>query len=436
MSDLNDRRPAEDSEPEEKDSYELAYEQQLKRFSEPDSEEFTQAVPVRNISGRNYDEHPNRSRRSGERSGERSKKKKGRGKKDMKRSQTAHIDRSEPLRFGGSHGGEAAKKKHSVLGRVLLILFILILLAVLFVNIMIIRYLSKVTYRETGKRSFTTASLHSDNVQNILLIGSDAREEGERGRTDSIILLSIDSKKDRTTMTSFMRDCYVTLPEYDLDGDGACYGEGDRCKLNAAYVYGGAELLMDTIEYNFDVAVDRYIYIDFYSFIDIVDSVGGIELDITDEEAIGMKAPMYEQNKYLGNPQGTDYLSCGGNGIMVNGNQALGYARLRYVGNADFKRTERQRTVINRLLKKAGTLSIFGKDKFASAVASNIETNLSKWELYKLIIRSPWILKYETKELRIPEDDEFGFGTAADKSSVLMINFTSCIETLNREIYE
>ena len=436
MSDLNDRRPAEGSEPEEKDSYELAYEQQLKRFSEPDSEEFTQAVPVRNISGRNYDEHPNRSRRSGERSGERSKKKKGRGKKDMKRSQTAHIDRSEPLRFGASHGGEAAKKKHSVLGRVLLILFILILLAVLFVNIMIIRYLSKVTYRETGKRSFTTASLHSDNVQNILLIGSDAREEGERGRTDSIILLSIDSKKDRTTMTSFMRDCYVTLPEYDLDGDGACYGEGDRCKLNAAYVYGGAELLMDTIEYNFDVAVDRYIYIDFYSFIDIVDSVGGIELDITDEEAIGMKAPMYEQNKYLGNPQGTDYLSCGGNGIMVNGNQALGYARLRYVGNADFMRTERQRTVINSLLKMAGTLSIFGKDKFASAVASNIETNLSKWELYKLIIRSPWILKYETKELRIPGDDEFGFGTAADKSSVLMINFTSCIETLNREIYE
>ena len=64
--------------------------------------------------------------------------------------------------------------------------------------------------------------------------------------------------------------------------------------------------------YNFDIAVDDYVYIDFLSFVDIVDAVGGIELDISDEEAEGMKPPMAEQNKLLGNKKGTDYLDKGG----------------------------------------------------------------------------------------------------------------------------
>ena len=430
MSDDNSRRP-EGEEP-EKDSYELAYEQQLKRFTDPDNNEYTQAVPVENISGRNYDEHPNRSPKPPRRRPQNRKK----GSK-MKKTRTTHIDRSEPLRFGSHTNAETVKpKKKSVVKRIMITLIVLLLLLVIVFNIFAIRYLNKITYHETGPRFFTTASLHSDNVQNILLIGSDAREKGQRGRTDSMILLSVDKKKDRITMTSFMRDSYVILPEYDLDGDGSFYGEGDKCKLNAAYVYGGPELLMDTLEYNFDIRVDKYLYIDFFSFIDIIDSVGGLELDITDDEAKGMKAPIYEQNKYLGNAFGTDYLSCGGNGIQVNGHQALGYARLRYVGNADFQRTERQRTVLKKLIEKAKTLSPIGFNKFAASVSSHIETNMTKWELYKLMLRAPFILKYETKQLRIPDEGEYSYGTGNDQSSVLVVSFPSCIETLNREIYE
>ena len=154
-----------------------------------------------------------------------------------------------------------------------------------------------------------------------------------------MILLSINSTTKEITMTSFMRDMYVNIKGIDADGNDI----DTWSKLNAAYVYGGAELLMDTIEYNFDIAVDDYVYIDFLSFVDIVDAVGGIELDISDEEAEGMKPPMAEQNKLLGNKKGTDYLDKGGKKLHVNGNQALAYARLRYVGNADFERTERQR---------------------------------------------------------------------------------------------
>ncbi len=444
-----------------KDTYELAYEEQLRKFTELDSPESTQPVPVINVMGRDYGEHPKLAGRPGQdeqrsrpprrkppqngsgkpRQG--SVKKSSSGKKKKKKGSSrpdVHIDRSQPLQFGMSSnkkkGGETAVKKRSPVKRVLVILLIIILVLILFVQIMIFRYMSKVTYRETGERHFTTASLRSDDIMNILLIGSDTRDSSERGRTDSLILLSVDQKKKRTTMTSFMRDCYVTLPDYDLDGDGRFYGEGDKCKLNAAYVYGGAELLMDTIEYNFDVAVDKYVYIDFFAFIDIIDAVGGIDLDITDEEAVGMQDPMREQNRYLKNDYGTDYLTKGGKGMHLNGNQALGYARLRYVGNADFQRTERQRIVISKLIETAKSSGIFKLDKFASAVCSHIETNLTKWEFYKLIYRVPFIIKYETKQLRIPGDDEYSYGTGWDGSSVLTVDFPGVIETLNREIYE
>ena len=398
---------------------------------------YERAVPVENISGMTYEQHPNRAGRDSGRPGTK-KKRSGKGKAKKKvSSRQVHIDRSEPLQFGSGAAEEAARvKKGSVWKKIIIILLVLILLFVIFANIMIFRYISKFTQKDTGTRLFTTASLKSDNIQNILLIGSDFHAENEKGRSDSVILLSMDSKKDKITMTSFMRDSYVMLPEYDLDGDGAYFGEGDKCKLNAAYAYGGPELLMDTIEYNFDVHVEKYMLIEPLSFVDIIDSVGGIELDITDEEAQGMRAPMYQQNKLLGNPWSTDYLSCGGNGIRVNGNQALGYARLRYVGNADFQRTERQRIVLKKVLEKLNTLSIFGLDDFACSLASAITTNLSKWELYKLIVRGPFLMKYDIAQLRIPDDGEFGYGTGNDGSSVLTINFASCIETLNREIYE
>lgn len=441
-----------------KDSYELAYEEQLRKFTELDSAESTQPVPVQNVMGRNYGEHPNLKSR--ENTGEQRPRPQrprpdGTGKKrpqqgsrngskkgsSSKRKGEVHINRNEPLQFGMSSGkqdsdGRAAAKKSSPIKKALMIVLIIILVLFLLLQIIILRYITKITYRETGTRNFTTASLRSDDIMNILVIGSDTRESQERGRTDSLIMLSIDKKNKRTTMTSFMRDCYVTLPEYDLDGDGAFYGEGDKCKLNAAYVYGGAELLMDTIEYNFDVAVDKYVYIDFFSFIDIIDAVGGLELDVTDEEAVGMQDPMREQNRYLGNEYGTDYLTQGGKKLLLNGNQALGYARLRYVGNADFERTERQRTVLTKLLEKAKASGIFTLDKFAVAVCEHIETNMSKWDIYKLIYRSPFIIKYQTKQLRIPGDDEYEYGTAWDGSSVLAVDYNSVIETINREIYE
>lgn len=108
----------------------------------------------------------------------------------------------------------------------------------------------------------SAALMFSKDVVNLLLIGCDSRRKGGGGRSDAIILLSINRKSRKITMTSFMRDSYVTIPGYENN------------RINAAYAYGGAGLLMETIETNFAVETDRYVMVDFYSFADIVDKIG------------------------------------------------------------------------------------------------------------------------------------------------------------------
>lgn len=224
-------------------------------------------------------------------------------------------------------------------------------------------------------------------------------------------------------MTSLMRDCYVEIPDHGW------------AKLNAAYAYGGAELLMDTIMYNFDVEVDRYAYVNFFSFIDIVDSVGGIEIDLSDEEAQYMTDPMAEQNKYLGNPKGTDYLTEGGKDMQLNGNQALAYARLRYVGNADFERTQRQRTVITKIIAKAKTLDPIELDNFLKVCASELTTNMSKSEMYVMFYKLLFSMNYDMEQLRIPAEGAYYYGSH-DGQSTLDIDFDACQEEIRKNVYK
>lgn len=361
--------------------------------------------------------------------------KKKKSSKNQRSSSQQHISREQPLQFGSRNDDRKRKKsgnkkvnnkmeekRRSPVGTFFKALLIIILVLLILLQVLIFRYLGMVDYVDTGDRSYTNASMHSSDVMNVLVIGSDTRDEEVNGRTDSMILLSINKKTKQITMTSFMRDMYVEIP-----GNG-------WAKMNAAYVYGGAELLMDTIELNFDIQVDKYVYVDFFGFIDIVDAVGGIELDISDEEAEAMTSPMNEQNMYLGKDFGTDNLTSGGKNMKVNGNQALAYARTRYAGNADFERTERQRTVITKILEKATTLSPLKLDNFARTCLSNIRTNMTKSELYFLTYRVPFILKYDVEQLRIPEEGAYSYGDH-DGQSTLDVDFDMCKKTLKDKIY-
>ncbi len=336
----------------------------------------------------------------------------------------------EELHFGGRSKGKvpAHEKRHPVRSffRTLIILLLVIFIGL---NALLYYYITLVNRRGRGERTFTNGSMNSSSVRNILLIGSDTRSENENGRTDSMILLSINKDKKTITMTSFMRDMYVEIRGKRTNGEDIDVWD----KMNSAYVFGGAELLMDTIEYNFDISVDDYVYVDFFSFIDIVDSIGGLELDITDGEAAGMEDPLGEQNHYLKQPEATDRLDHGGK-LLLNGNQTLAYARLRYVGNADFQRTERQREVIGKIIKKVRSSDPLTINSFAKAVCSDLSTNMSRAEMMLLAYKAVFSMNYDIETLRLPAEGQYSFGSHGGQST-LDVDIESCRGLLKAEIY-
>ncbi|MBR1862653.1 MAG: LCP family protein [Ruminococcus sp.] len=321
------------------------------------------------------------------------------------------------------------RKKKGPLRRFFRTVLILVLVVFLAANGLLIRYIMMVDIREDRWRTYTSGALDSKKVSNILIIGSDTRDPEDYGRTDSMILLSVNSKTREITMTSFMRDMYLEIAGQDHDGYSVSYYD----KLNSAYVTGGPELLMDTLEYDFDISIDDYVYIDFFSFIEIVDAVGGIELTVTDAEAEGMIPPMAEQNHILGYEHGKDYLSSGGT-YNMNGNQALAYARLRYVGNADFQRTERQREVISKVIAKVRHSDPIVIDRFARAGLSHLTTNMSRGEMFIAAYKALFSMDYKMKSLRIPAEDHYDYGWH-DGQSTLDIDLDYARALLKAEIY-
>lgn len=283
--------------------------------------------------------------------------------------------------------------------------------------------------------------ISNKDVMNILLIGEDLRDtemEDAAGNTDVMMIISINTKDKTITMTSVMRDCYVNYQ----DANGYWYSN----RINAAYWTGGVSLTQQTIENYMNVKIDRYVLVNFKVFIDIVDTLGGLDLYVSDEEANGypgadpngdntrgMQNPLDEQNKYLGNKKGTDYIEKGGD-LHLNGNQALAYARLRHVGNSDYERTERQRRVIAEMIKKSRELSIVDMDKLANKILPQIKTDVTKTEAAQLLVDMLDYRNYEIQEFRVPAD-----GTFTDQiisgMDVLSVDFNANAEQFRQLVY-
>lgn len=233
--------------------------------------------------------------------------------------------------------------------------------------------------------------LHSDKVFNVLLLGTDSRENDARGRSDSMMVLSINTVTKEINIASFLRDMYVTIP-----------GKGNS-RLNHSYAYGGATLTMDTIEKNFKFKIDNYAQINFHNFVEVIDAVGGVDIDLTDEEANYMKV-------YLKDRKADDGSIQKGGKYHLNGEQALAYSRIRYIGT-DFARTERQRTVLEKVIEKTSELSIGELNDFVEVFLPKITTNLPKTKILSLILKSPAYFKYTRNQYRVPIDDSWDYMT-------------------------
>ena len=314
-----------------------------------------------------------------------------------------------------------------ILRRILLTLLCLFLVLFGVYSCTSLSIIKKINYVPDGDRTRNPDAISESYVTSVLIIGTDGRSDDDRGRSDSMILVSFNKKTKTTWLTSFMRDSYVDIPGY---------GWG---KLNWAYSYGGPELLMDTIENNFCVKIDNYVSINFMTFAAVIDAVGGIDIEITDEEANEINVILLnEVNEIMGDVPNADFVEHGGE-VHLSGKKALCYSRIRYVGNSDFERTSRQRRVITEVMKKAAKHGPSFLKNVSKSALPQMTTNMTNKQLYALSLRFPFMLKYDTENLQIPvngtyegKDVYFDDGTY---QSVLDVDFDANLEEIEDTVF-
>ena len=232
-------------------------------------------------------------------------------------------------------------------------------------------------------------------VTNILLVGQDTRVAGQRARSDSMIVLTVDNNRKRLSMVSIMRDLYVQIPGYSNN------------KINAAYAFGGFELLDKTIETNFGIHIDYNVEVDFQGFIDIIDKLGGIDIKLNSREVEYMSGRSYTSGYAQQDP--ISGLTVGYN--HLNGEAALMYARIRHesTGNArdDFGRTERQRIVIQTVFQQVKNQPWTDLLGLYNSVASDITTDMTNDEIMSLALSAYSLGVDSIAEYRIPSDGNY-----------------------------
>ncbi|NEU04520.1 MULTISPECIES: LCP family protein [Clostridium] len=209
----------------------------------------------------------------------------------------------------------------------------------------------------------------TNGIVNIAVFGIDNRSINENGRSDAMLILTLDTTRNKIKLSSLMRDSYV-----NIDGHG-------YEKLNHAYAYGGPLLAVKTINQTFNLDIENYITVNFESVIDIIDYFGGVNLTITEEERNLINNYQYEAAEITGKP--IQPLNSSGE-VTLTGIQALSYTRIREIGNGDFERTERQREVCELLIEKALNMGLTDIPGAISSLAEMVTTSLSKSEMLTL----------------------------------------------------
>lgn len=249
----------------------------------------------------------------------------------------------------------------------------------------------------------TGEKMSSKNVINVLLIGLDEKKGLKKGgRSDTMMLVSLNRKTEQITMVSFFRDSWV----YFMAPNGKEY----YSKMNGSYFYGGADCTVETIEKIFKLEIDHYVTVDFSSFEHLVDAVGGVRVDVQAYEARNMKR---EWN-----------LDCPvGENVLLNGQQALFFARQRYSdADGDVSRTRRQRQVITAFIDSCKGASISQLTDALNKVFKFVRTDLKKNEILSYATRAlagGW-LSYEIKNLSISDPSVFQTPTIKGTSLVVM----------------
>ena len=223
-----------------------------------------------------------------------------------------------------------------------------------------------------------------DGITNILLVGTDGEYVEKGNRSDSVMLVTIDSKNKDIKISSIARDTYVNIPGYSTE------------KLTHAYAYEGIDLLKEVFKENFDLDIDKYIAVNFVSFMDIMDELGGVEVNVEEKD-------IKEINKYIDACYGyyknkdekeKEYIKEAGV-QRLNGYQALAFSRIRYTDSA-FARDNRHREVAQSVYKEFAQKGVDTYKKCAEIILNNTKTNISPVEMMNLAYT---VLKINDKDI-------------------------------------
>lgn len=258
--------------------------------------------------------------------------------------------------------------------------------------------------------------LHSRNVTNILLIGEDNVDGSSR--SDAAMIISVDSKNNKITLTSVLRDSYTYMN---------IKGEDRYDKTNHAYSWGGAEKLKEVISDNYKIIIDHYVILDFEGFVSIVNALGGVTVEVTQAEA-----------DYINSTSSHNVPS--GKNVKLNGAQALYFARIRKL-DGEAQRTERQRRLITACFSSMGGASLDELMGVIEALYPYVTTDLNELELATIgsqAIADEWF-KYEIISVTAPsEANRRGFNsykTHTGNLSVWIVDYVKAARDLQISIY-
>lgn len=259
--------------------------------------------------------------------------------------------------------------------------------------------------------------MSSRNIMNILLIGEDYVDGSSR--SDATILISIDRKAKKITLTSILRDSYSYM---NIKGQ-------DRFdKTNHAYAWGGAEKLVEVVSDNYKIRIDHYAVIDFESFVTAVDEIGGVHVNVTQAEA-----------DYMNRTSGVDTYKSGTN-VKLSGKEALYFARIRKL-DGEPERTERQRRLIKAYLNEVGKLSVEEAQNALLSIMPYVSTDCDELELITLAsdaMTENWI-GFEIISQVAPDTANrksfSGYKTYTGNLDIWIVDYVKAAQELQNSVY-
>ncbi len=275
---------------------------------------------------------------------------------------------------------------------------------------------------------------NEDGVRNILLLGIDGTSYS--GRSDTTMILSINDNAKTIKLVSLLRDTWVTIPGRDKDGDG----QDDIGKFNAAYAYGKHTLQRKTIAQNFRLDIDDYIGVNFDSLPKVIDALGGLDITLTAEEmtqipANGCNVAIPYPGKDCDGMEGFTCLKGEPGLYHLNGFQTMQYARIRKL-DSDFKRTARQREVVELMIQKAKSMSYTQMVSVIYKALDCVDTNMSADEFLGFAASAVNYLGYELKtDYSVPQAGEYKGATIKGGSGLMLTDPKTTVQNLHTYLY-